>query len=477
MKNSNKFFINGEWVKPNSDSTKEVINPSNEQVICEISIGNKIDLDNAVKAAKLAFNEYSNFSKEDKLMILERIILSYKKRMIDLSQAVTLEMGAPKSLSEKAQVPSGLGHFIQTKKVLESFNFEREINFSIVRKEAIGVCGLITPWNWPLNQMACKIAPALAAGCTMILKPSEEAPLSAIILAEIMEDADLPKGVFNLVNGTGPELGNLISKHSDIDMVSFTGSTKAGISVATNSAETIKRVTQELGGKSANIILEDADFSKSVAKGIFHCMNNSGQSCNAPTRMLIPEGKMEDAIRISKETVEKLNIGDPKDENTNVGPVVNKDQFVKILDYINKGIEEGATLITGGKKFPDNLDKGFFIKPTIFANVTTDMVISREEIFGPVLSIIAYKTEEEAINIANDSSYGLSGYISSNNIDKAKKMASKIRTGMIHFNYAPVDQALPFGGYKMSGNGREWGEYGIEDFLETKAIIGINKSP
>ncbi len=475
MRNSNKFFINGEWVKPNSDFTTEVINPSNEEVICEISLGNQLDLDNAVKAAKLAFNKYSNFSKEDKLMMMDRIILSYKKRMNDLSKAVTLEMGAPKNLSEKAQVPSGLGHFIQTKKVLENFNFEREINSSIVRKEPIGVCGLITPWNWPLNQIACKIAPALAAGCTMILKPSEEAPLSAIIMAEIMQDADLPKGVFNLINGTGPELGTLISKHPDIDMMSFTGSTKAGISVATNSADTIKRVTQELGGKSANIILEDADFSKAVAKGIFHCMNNTGQSCNAPTRMLIPEDKMEEAIRISKETVEKLNVGDPEDENTSLGPVVNKAQFIKILDYINKGIEEGATLVAGGKNFPENLDKGFFIKPTIFANVTTDMIISREEIFGPVLSIIAYKTEEDAINIANDSNYGLSGYISSNNIDKAKKIASKIRTGMIHVNYAPVDQALPFGGYKMSGNGREWGEYGIEDFLETKAIIGIHK--
>ena len=474
--NYNKFFINGKWVEPNSKDTLPVINPANEEVICHISLGNKFDLDNAVNSARKAFISYSKSSKEDRISILDRIISSYKKRMDELSKAITIEMGAPKTLSEKAQVPSGLGHFMKAKKILENFSFEKEVNSSIVLKEPVGVCGLITPWNWPLNQIACKVAPALAAGCTMILKPSEEAPLSAIILAEIIEESKLPEGVFNLINGNGNELGVSMSKHPGIDMMSFTGSTRAGISVAKNSADTVKRVTQELGGKSANIILDDVDFTKTVAKGIFHCMNNTGQSCNAPTRMLIPADKMDEAINISKETVLKLKVGDPQDERISVGPVVNKTQFLKIKEYISKGVEEGATLVTGGEDNIKENEKGYFINPTIFANVTKDMTIFKEEIFGPVLSIISYDSEEEAIDIANDSIYGLSGYISSNNTDKAKQFASKLRTGMVHINYAPVDQSLPFGGYKMSGNGREWGEYGIEDFLETKAIIGIKSN-
>lgn len=474
--NYNKFFINGKWVEPNSKDTLPVINPANEEVICDISLGNKFDLDNAVNSARKAFISYSKSSKEDRISILDRIISSYKKRMDELSKAITIEMGAPKTLSEKAQVPSGLGHFMKAKKILENFSFEKEVNSSIVLKEPVGVCGLITPWNWPLNQIACKVAPALAAGCTMILKPSEEAPLSAIILAEIIEESKLPEGVFNLINGNGSELGVSMSKHPGIDMMSFTGSTRAGISVAKNSADTVKRVTQELGGKSANIILDDVDFTKTVAKGIFHCMNNTGQSCNAPTRMLIPADKMDEAINISKETVLKLKVGDPQDESISVGPVVNKTQFLKIKEYISKGVEEGATLVTGGEDNIKENEKGYFINPTIFANVTKDMTIFKEEIFGPVLSIISYDSEEEAIDIANDSMYGLSGYIASNNTDKAKQFASKLRTGMVHINYAPVDQSLPFGGYKMSGNGREWGEYGIEDFLETKAIIGIKSN-
>ena len=476
MNNNNKFFINGKWVEPNSSETLSVINPATEEVICDISLGNQSDLDAAVAAARNAFINYSKSSKEDRLNILERIISSYKKRMNDLSNAVTIEMGAPKTLSEKAQVPSGLGHFMQAKKILENFSFEKEVNSSIVQKEPVGVCGLITPWNWPLNQIACKVAPALAAGCTMILKPSEEAPLSAIIFAEIIEDAKLPDGIFNLINGNGSELGVSMSKHHGIDMMSFTGSTRAGVSVAKNSADTVKRVTQELGGKSANIILDDVDFAKAVSKGIFHCMNNTGQSCNAPTRMLIPADKMDEAINISKETVLKLKVGDPQDESISMGPVVNKNQFLKIKEYISKGIEEGATLVTGREETIKDIEKGYFISPTIFANVTKDMTISKEEIFGPVLSIIGYHSEEEAIDIANDSIYGLSGYISSNDTTKAKQFASKLRTGMVHINYAPVDQSLPFGGYKMSGNGREWGEHGIEDFLETKAIIGINNN-
>ena len=358
MNNINKFFINGKWVEPNSNETLSVINPATEEVICDISLGNQSDLDTAVAAARNAFINYSKSSKEDRLNILERIISSYKKRMHDLSNAVTIEMGAPKTLSEKAQVPSGLGHFIQAKKILENFSFEKVVNSSIVQKEPVGVCGLITPWNWPLNQIACKVAPALAAGCTMILKPSEEAPLSAIIFAEIIEDAKLPDGIFNLINGNGSELGVSMSKHLGIDMMSFTGSTRAGVSVAKNSADTVKRVTQELGGKSANIILDDVDFAKAVSKGIFHCMNNTGQSCNAPTRMLIPADKMDEAINISKETVLKLKVGDPQDESISMGPVVNKNQFLKIKEYISKGIEEGATLVVGGEETIKDNEKG-----------------------------------------------------------------------------------------------------------------------
>jgi aldehyde dehydrogenase (NAD+) len=395
--------------------------------------------------------------------------------MPELANAITSEMGAPITLSTKAQVPSGLGHFIQAKKTLENYSFEKEINSSLVIKEPVGVCGLITPWNWPLNQISCKVAPALAAGCTMVLKPSEIAPLSAIVFSDILNEAGLPDGVFNMINGNGADTGTDMSKHQDIDMMSFTGSTIAGLAVAKNSADTGKRVTQELGGKAANIILADADLNKAVSKGVFHCMNNTGQSCNAPTRMLVPLNKMDEVIEIAKATVNKLVVGDPLNETTSVGPLVSETQFNRVKGYIKKGIEEGASLITGGIEMPENINEGYFLSPTIFANVTSDMIVAKEEIFGPVLSILGYENEEEAINIANDSNYGLAGYISTENLDKAKEISSKIRTGMMHINYAPVDQSLPFGGYKMSGNGREWGEYGIEDFLELKSVIGINK--
>ncbi len=471
MNNSEKFYIDGKWVLSNSDRKLDVKNPANGKVIDKITLGNKKDLDLAVKAAKNAFKSFSLITKKQKIDIFNNIIDVYKKKLNELSSIITSEMGAPKTLAEKAQAPSGLGHFIQVRKIIEDFSFEKKVNSSYVRKEPVGVCGLITPWNWPLNQIACKVAPALAAGCTMILKPSEEAPLNAIIFAEILHEAGLPKGVFNLVNGMGEEIGSSMSKHPDIDMISFTGSTNAGISVAKNSADTVKRVTQELGGKSANIILDDDLFSKAIVKGVYQCMNNSGQSCNAPTRMLIPSKKMDDAIRIARETAEKLSVGDPNKDSTNIGPVINERQYTKIQDYIRKGIEEGADLIVGGVDLPQNLNKGFFIKPTIFANVTENMTIAKEEIFGPVLSILGFNTEQEAIEIANNTIYGLSGYVSAQNKDKAKEIANKLRTGMVHINYAPVDQNLPFGGYKMSGNGREWGAFGIEDFLENKAVI------
>ena len=473
MNNTNNFYINGKWVSCEANTIIPVINPSTEEKITDIPLANTNELNLAVEAAKNAFQSYSNFSLEQKVFLFKKIIESFKGRLDDLAKIISIEMGSPITLSQKAQAPSGLGHFINTLKVLENFHFEEVSDSFIIRKEPVGVCGLITPWNWPINQIACKVAPALAAGCTLILKPSEVAPLSSIIFAEILHDAGVPKGVFNLIQGDS-KIGIAMSEHPAIDMISFTGSTRAGISVAKNSANTVKRVTQELGGKSANIILRDADFKKSIKKGILSCMSNSGQSCNAPTRMLVPNDKMEEAIKLVKEITKGIVVGDPQNPETSLGPVVSKIQYEKVKSYIEKGISEGATLVIGGSELPENIKKGFFIQPTIFANVKNNMTIAKEEIFGPVLSIIGYKDENEAIEIANESEYGLSGYISSADQEKAISIAKKIRTGMVHVNYAPVNQLAPFGGYKKSGNGREWGVHGIEDFLEIKSIIGIN---
>ena len=475
MINYNKIYLNGEWVTPKGTEKVIVSNPANEKAIGDITFANKADLDLAVLSAKKAFDSFSIITLDEKIGLFNDIINSFKKRLNELAEIITQEMGAPITLSQKAQAPSGLGHFINTLNALKQFQFEDLSDTYIVRKEPVGVCGLITPWNWPINQITCKVAPALAAGCTLILKPSEVAPLSSVIFAEILHESGVPKGVFNLIQGDS-KIGIQMCEHELIDMISFTGSTKAGIAVAKNSANTVKRVTQELGGKSANIILEDADFEKSVKKGILSCMSNSGQSCNAPTRMIIPNKKIEDAINIAKEVINGIVVGDPKNPETTLGPVVNKIQHEKIKSYIEKGIAEGATLVTGGSDLPDNIERGFFIKPTIFANVKNNMTIAKEEIFGPVLSIIGYEDENDAIAIANDSDYGLSGYISSSDMAKAASIAKKIRTGMVHINYAPVNQKAPFGGFKKSGNGREWGEHGIEDFLEKKSIIGLENS-
>ena len=472
MQNSKNFYIDGKWVEPSNNNYLDVINPANEEVITKISLGNESDVNKAVKAAKNAFNTYSTTSREERLSILERIMDVYKKRMPDLSSAITSEMGAPVNLSNAAQAPAGFGHLKKAYNALKNYKFEYEMNSTLIRKEPVGICGLITPWNWPINQISCKVAPALAAGCTMVLKPSEIAPLSAIIFSEIIDEAKVPAGVYNMINGDGPTVGEAMSKHPDIDMMSFTGSTRAGVSVAKSSADTVKRVTQELGGKSANIILDDADFNKSITKGVLHCMNNSGQSCNAPTRMLVPKSKMEDVIEIAKSALEKVKLGDPKSESTTIGPVVSKVQYDKIKNLIDTGIKEGATLISGGSNIPTGLDNGYYIEPTIFANVTNEMTIAKEEIFGPVLSILSYEDEEDAIKIANETIYGLSGYVSSENLERANKVARRLRTGNVHINNAPGDQSAPFGGYKMSGNGREWGEFGLEDFLEIKAVMG-----
>ena len=413
-------------------------------------------------------------SKDERVALLEAIIAKYQERMGEIAQAISQEMGAPLPLANAAQAPAGLGHFMATLNVLKDYQFEEDIGTSHVIKEPAGVCGLITPWNWPINQIACKVAPALAAGCTMVLKPSEVAPFNAILFAEVLDAAGVPAGVFNLVNGDGPNVGAVLSSHPDVDMMSFTGSTRAGVEVARNAAATVKRVAQELGGKSANIILDDADFAKSISRDVFGMCMNSGQSCNAPTRMLVPNSRMDEAAAIAKAAAEQVKVGDPAAEGTTIGPVVSEVQFNKIQDLIQKGIDEGAKLETGGVGRPDGLNAGYYIKPTVFSNVTNDMTIAQEEIFGPVLSLIGYEDDEDAVRIANDTLYGLSGYVSSADPERAKKIARLIRTGNVHLNGAPVDNNAPFGGYKQSGNGREWGSHGLEEFLEVKAIMGYN---
>ena len=467
----NKFFINGEWVEPDRP-TLEVINPANEEPFATISMGTAADVDGAAKAAKAAFASWSISSIETRKNVLGNIIAGLKGRSEEMAVAISTEMGAPMGLSKTAQVGSGMGHFMTALKILEDFEFEEIRGSTRIVKESAGVCGFITPWNWPLNQIACKVAPAIAAGCTMVLKPSEIAPVSAYILAEVIAESGLPAGVFNLVNGDGPAVGSAISAHPDIDLVSFTGSTRAGREVARDAADGIKRVTQELGGKSANIILEDvADFARAVGGGVASCFGNSGQSCNAPTRMLVPAARMAEAIEVAKVAAAKAIVGDPQDDTTKLGPVVSEMQYTKIQGLIAKGVEEGAELIAGGTGRPEGLDKGYYVQPTVFANVTNDMTIAREEIFGPVLSIIAYQDEEDAVRIANDTDYGLSGYVSGE-ASHAQAVALKLRTGNVHINGAGPDFAAPFGGYKQSGNGREWGIEGFEEFLETKAIMG-----
>ena len=474
MSNRQKFYINGEWVEPSTSATLEVINPATEEPIDSIALGGAADVDQAVAAAKAAFETFSQTSREERVTLLEQIIAAYSARMGDVAQVISQEMGAPLPLANAAQAPAGLGHFMTTLEVLKTFEFEEDIGTSHVVREPAGVCGFITPWNWPINQIACKVAPALAAGCTMVLKPSEVAPFNAILFAEILDEAGVPAGVFNLVNGDGPTVGVALSSHPDVDMMSFTGSTRAGIEVARNAAPTVKRVAQELGGKSANIILDDADFQAAISRDVFGMCMNSGQSCNAPTRMLVPNARMDEAAAIAKAAAENVRVGAPDAEGTTIGPVVSEVQFNKIQGLIEKGIEEGAKLETGGPGRPDGLNQGYYVRPTVFSHVTNDMTIAREEIFGPVLSLIGYEDDEDAVRIANDTVYGLSGYISSGDPERAKAIARQIRSGNVHLNGAPVDNKAPFGGYKQSGNGREWGSHGFEEFLEVKAIMGYN---
>jgi aldehyde dehydrogenase (NAD+) len=471
MRECMKFYIDGQWVDPVAAKSMDVINPATEAVCGHISAGSAKDVDKAVAAAKKAFETFSQTSREDRIELLERIQAEYQKRFGDIAQAITEEMGAPASLAQRAQAPIGIGHIATGIAVLKAFKFEDDRGPTRLVREPIGVCGMITPWNWPINQIACKVVPALATGCTMVLKPSEESPFSAYIWAEILHAAGVPAGVFNLINGTGLEVGAAIASHPDVDMVSFTGSTRAGIEVAKAAAPTVKRVAQELGGKSPNIILEDADMKTAVGGGVKHVMQNSGQSCNAPTRMLVPKGKMDEVIVIAKEAAESTTVGDPNG-NAQMGPVVNKSQWEKIQRLIKAGIDEGATLVTGGTGRPEGLDKGYYVKPTVFANVKNDMTIAKEEIFGPVVSILGYDSVDQAVKIGNDTEYGLAAYVSGTDMTKVRDVASKLRAGQVSINGGGGDMTAPFGGYKMSGNGREWGDYGFHEYLETKAMLG-----
>jgi aldehyde dehydrogenase (NAD+) len=468
-----QFYIDGRWVAPLTSETLDVINPATEQSIATIAMGGADDVDAAVAAAKTAFETFSLTSREERLALLDAIIGVYAGRMEELADIISQEVGAPLWLAQAAQAAAGLGHLATARAVLADFEFERSMGTTLIVREPIGVCGMITPWNWPLNQIACKVAPAIATGCTMVLKPSEVAPLNAIILAEIMNDAGVPPGVFNLVNGDGVNVGAPLSAHPDVDMVSFTGSTRAGIEVARAAAPSVKRVAQELGGKSANIILDDADFEAVIKRDLSGMCTNSGQSCNAPTRMLVPAARMDEAAAIAAAVAKTVVVGDPREGTSRIGPVVSATQYGRIQQLIEKGIGEGAKLETGGLGKPDGLETGYYVQPTVFSHVSNDMTIAREEIFGPVLVMIGYENDDDAVRIANDTNYGLSGYISGSG-DRANAMARRIRSGNVHVNGAGPDFNAPFGGYRQSGNGREWGPLGFEEYLETKAILGAN---
>ena len=470
MKDKLKFYINGQWVESESNEKIEVINPANETIVGHVTAGTKEDIDSAVKAAANAFKTYQFSSKEQRIDLLNNVIAEYENRYQDFVDTITEEMGAPLWLSSKAQASTGIKNLNETLDALKEYKFEKEEGDYILMKEPIGVVGMITPWNWPMNQITTKVSAALAAGCTMVLKPSEISPYCAMLLAEVFDTAGVPAGIFNVVNGYGPTVGAALSEHKDVDMMSFTGSTRAGIAVAQASATTVKRVHQELGGKSSNIILDDvADLERSVKGGAGHCFLNSGQSCNAPTKMLVSSTNYDKAVEVAGATAESTTVGDPHGE-FRMGPIANKAQYEKVLRMIEIGIEEGATLVAGGTERPDGYDSGYYVKPTVFANVTPDMTIAKEEIFGPVLSIIKYETEEEAIQIANDTEYGLAGYIQGEP-SHAHEVAKKIRAGQIIINGGARGTGAPFGGYKASGNGREHGLHGLEECLETKAVI------
>lgn len=469
---SRQVYIDGTWQDPKGTEVIEVFNPATEKKIGEVIEGSEADVDAAIDAAGRAFKSFSRNSVDERIGWLERLLESFEARKADIAKALSEEMGCPITAATNIQAASGPNHIKEMIRVLREFEFDKLSGTTLLTREPIGVCGLITPWNFPVNQIVCKVAPAIAAGCTMVLKPSEEAPLSGIVFAEIVDDAGLPPGVFNLVNGYGATVGAAISSHPDIDMVSFTGSTRAGIEVAKSAADTVKRVAQELGGKAPNILLDDVDLEKVVAPGVARCFGNAGQSCSAATRMLVPRAMQDRVAELAREAASTYVVGDPSREDVNMGPMVNAAQYDKVQNLIQSGIDEGATLICGGTGKPDDVNAGHFVRPTIFTDVTNDMRIAREEVFGPVLSILPYDTEEEAIEIANDTPYGLAAYVQSASLDRARAVGRQLRAGGVHLNYPAVDRGAPFGGYKQSGNGREWGRFGLEEFLETKAIVG-----
>lgn len=472
MREQLNFYIDGKWVAPASPRTHDVINPATEEPSGRISLGAAADVNKAVAAAKRAFETYSRTTLAERAALFDKIIAVFQKRMGDVAQAISSEMGAPMWLAGSAQAGSGLGHIMEARKLIDSFEWEYKLGNAHIIREPIGVVGMITPWNWPINQIACKVAPALAAGCTMVLKPSELAPLNAILFAEILDEAGVPPGVFNLVNGDGPGVGAVLSQHPDVDMVSFTGSTRAGIAISKAAADTVKRVSLELGGKSPNIILDDADLQKAVSAGMFHIAMNTGQSCNAPSRMLAPKKMYEEVVAIAAATANAIKVQNPAEaEPRAIGPLANANQFQKVQALIQKGIDEGARVAAGGVGRPEGFNRGYFVRPTVFADVTPQMTIAREEIFGPVLAILPYESEEEAIAMANDTPYGLAAYVQGSP-ERARAVSRRLRAGTVSLNGAQANMAVPFGGYKQSGNGREWGKFGLEEFLEVKAVPG-----
>ena len=476
-RNYTKFYIDGAWVEPQAPNLFDVINPATEEAAGQVSLGSAADVDAAVKAARRAFETFSLTTKAERLDLLASIISAFEKRFDDLAEVITAEMGSPLWFAKQVQTNTTLDHFKEAYRVLKDYDFGHMLSDTTrIVREPIGVCGFITPWNWPINQIASKFAPALAAGCTAVVKPSEVAPLSAVLLTEVIHEAGVPKGVFNLVNGDGPTVGEAISSHPDIDMVSFTGSTRAGILVAKSAAETVKRVHQELGGKSANIIVPGADLAKAIPAGVLRSFTNTGQSCQAPTRMLVHRDQLEEVLAIAKKTADEVVVGDPLAEGTRLGPLVSKAQFDRVQHLIGVGIDEGARLVVGGRGRPPGLNRGYYVRPTIFAEVTPEMTIAQQEIFGPVLSILSYTDEDDAVAIANGTVYGLAGYVWAGSLEKAREIGGRLRAGRIYLNGAPhgklQDVEAPFGGYKQSGNGREAGIYGLEDFLEIKAMIG-----
>lgn len=472
MRSYEKCYINGEWVSPLSRNEWTLVNPATEEPIASVTLAGAQDVDLAVKAARAAFTSFSKTSKSERIELLETIIDCFVRREHELAEVVTLELGTP--ISQKIHVPAALGSFKQALATLREYEFEYRLGPNTVRREPIGVCGLITAWNWPLQLLATKLAYALAVGCTVVLKPSEFTPLSAIHLTEVLHEAGVPKGVFNLVLGDGPIVGNAISKHMDIDMVSFTGSTRAGVLIAEAAAPSVKRVAQELGGKSANVILDDADLHAAAKWNVARAFSNSGQSCHAPTRILVHASQEDELLALLQEEAKAVKVGNPLDAQVTMGPVVNKLQFERVQDYIRIGTEEGATLRVGGVGRPDGLERGYFVKPTIFSNVTPQMRIAQEEIFGPVLAVIPYRTEEEAIDIANGTPYGLGAYVFSSNRERGVSVGRQLQAGRVFLNGATSNTEAPMGGYKRSGNGREMGVFGLEEYLETKAMIGFD---